>query len=247
METNLSRFTSSQPASPTDGVAYFRELQNPTWGPGRAPVAISVQVANTHILPTSLRTAIFGANVQTALREEPEQTRALLVEMLSTTLEVLGTPNGLKTEKAIAIATKRLVDEYGNFTIEDWRLCMHEMQAGRSINHYNNTNLEWLIKCFQAYDERKLAELRAYHAEEAQKFQDESAHFYREALEKTVGNTPINRTLAELLTEPPKSSWEEREAMARRDTHRREAQVKKQMRELVRAQYRAKRKNNPNT
>ena len=242
METNLSRFTLSQPASPTDGVAYFRELQNPTWGPGRAPVATSVQVANTHILPTSLRTAIFGANIQTALREEPEQTRAALVKMLTVTLESISAPNGIKSEEGIARAAKRLVDEYGNFTLEDWKLCLYEMEAGRSLNHYNNTNLEWLIKCFQAYDERKLAELRAYHAEEAQKFQDESANFYREALEKTVGNTPINRTLAELLTEPPKSSWEEREAMARRDTHRREAQIKKQMRELVRAQMRAKRK-----
>lgn len=174
----------------------------------------------------------------------PEQTRALLVEMLSTTLEVLGTPNGLKTEKAIAIAAKRLVDEYGNFTIEDWRLCMHEMQAGRSLNHYNNTNLEWLIKCFQAYDERKLAELRAYHAEEAQKDQDEAAHFYREVLEKVVENQPVKRTLTDLLTQPPKSTWEEREAMVRRDAHRREAQMKKQMRELVRAQMRAERKKN---
>ena len=120
-----------------------------------------------------------------------------------------------------------------------------------AITHYwqqgvpQNTIIEAI--CYggtQAYDERKLAELRAYHAEEAQKFQDESANFYREALEKTVGNTPINRTLAELLTEPPKSSWEEREAMARRDTHRREAQIKKQMRELVRAQMRAERKKN---
>ena len=200
-----------------------------------------------HTPPTSLRTAIFGANIQTALREEPEQTRAALVKMLTVTLESISAPNGIKSEEGIARAAKRLVDEYGNFTLEDWKLCLYEMEAGRSLNHYNNTNLEWLIKCFQAYDERKLAELRAYHAEEAQKFQDESANFYREALEKTVGNTPINRTLAEQLTEPPKSSWEEREAMARRDTHRREAQVKKQMRELVRAQYRAKRKNNPNT
>lgn len=229
-----------------DGVAYLKALQNPTWGPGRAPVAISVQVANTPTPPTSLRTAIFGANVQTALREEPEQTRALLVEMVSTTMEILGTANGIKTEKAIAIATKRLVDEFGNFTIEDWKLCLHEMQAGRSVHHYNNTNLEWLIKCFQAYDERKLAELRAYHNDEAQRNQDQSAHFVKEVLQDVVGKMPVQRTLTDLLTKPPVTSWEEREAMAKRDAHRREAMMKKEMRALVRAQYRAKRKNNPN-
>jgi len=177
----------------------------------------------------------------------PEETRVLLVEMIATTLEVLGTPHGIKTEKAIALAAKRLTDEYGNFTLEDWKLCLSEMQAGRSVNHYNNTNLEWLIKCFQAYDERKLSELRAYHADEAQKYQDEAANFYRQALEATVGHMTVTRSISEFLTQPPKSSWEEREAMARRDTHRREAQVKKQMRAMVRAQYRAKRKNNPNT
>jgi len=204
-------------------------------------------VANTPTPPTSLRTAIFGANVQTALREEPEQTRALLVEMVSTTMEILGTANGIKTEKAIAIATKRLVDEFGNFTIEDWKLCLHEMQAGRSLNHYNNTNLEWLIKCFQAYDQRKLAELRAYHNDEAQRNQDQTARFVKEVLKDVVQEMPIKRTLADLLDKPPVTSWEEREAMARRDAHRREATMKKEMRALLRAEYRAKKKNNSNS
>jgi hypothetical protein len=101
--------------------------------------------------------------VQSALREMPEATRLVLVEMLSTTLEMLGTSNGLKTEKAIAIAAKRLTDEFGHFTIEDWRLCLYEMEAGRSVKHYNNTNLEWLINCFQAYDERKVEVMRQIH------------------------------------------------------------------------------------
>ena len=192
----------------------------------------------------SLRTAIFGANVQTALRQEPEQTRALLVSLITTTLESISAPNGIKSEEAIARAAKRLVDEHGNFTIEDWKLCLHEMQAGRSVHHYNNTNLEWLIKCFQAYDERKLAELRAYHNEQAQKHQDQTSHFVKEVLQDVVGKMPVQRTLTDLLTKPPVTSWEEREAMAKRDTHRREAQIKKQMRELVRAQMRAERKKN---
>jgi hypothetical protein len=199
-----------------------------------------------HTPPTSLRTAIFGANVQTALREKPEEARAALVKMLTVTLESISATNGIKSEEAIARSAKRLTDEFGNFTLEDWKLCLYEMEAGRSLNHYNNTNLEWLIKCFQAYDERKLAELRAYHNEQAQKHQDQSAHFVKEVLQDVVGKMPVQRTLTDLLTKPPVTSWEEREAMAKRDAHRREAMVKKEMRALVRAQYRAKRKNNPN-
>jgi hypothetical protein len=199
-----------------------------------------------HTPPTSLRTAIFGANVQTALREKPEEARAALVKMLTVTLESISATNGIKSEEAIARSAKRLTDEFGNFTLEDWKLCLYEMEAGRSLNHYNNTNLEWLIKCFQAYDERKLAELRAYHAEQAQKHQDQSAHFVKEVLQDVVGKMPVQRTLTDLLTKPPVTSWEEREAMAKRDAHRREAMMRKEMRALVRAQYRAKRKNNPN-
>lgn len=199
-----------------------------------------------HTPPTSLRTAIFGANVQTALREKPEEARAALVKMLTVTLESISATNGIKSEEGIARAAKRLTDEFGNFTLEDWKLCLYEMEAGRSLNHYNNTNLEWLIKCFQAYDERKLAELRAYHNEQAQKHQDQSAHFVKEVLQDVVGKMPVQRTLTDLLTKPPVTSWEEREAMAKRDAHRREAMMKKEMRALVRAQYRAKRKNNPN-
>lgn len=199
-----------------------------------------------HTPPTSLRTAIFGANVQTALREKPEEARAALVKMLTVTLESISATNGIKSEEAIARSAKRLTDEFGNFTLEDWKLCLYEMEAGRSLNHYNNTNLEWLIKCFQAYDERKLAELRAYHSEQAQKHQDQSAHFVKEVLQDVVGKMPVQRTLTDLLTKPPVTSWEEREAMAKRDAHRREAMMKKEMRALVRAQYRAKRKNNPN-
>jgi hypothetical protein len=199
-----------------------------------------------HTPPTSLRTAIFGANVQTALREKPEEARAALVKMLTVTLESISATNGIKSEEAIARSAKRLTDEFGNFTLEDWKLCLYEMEAGRSLNHYNNTNLEWLIKCFQAYDERKLAELRAYHAEQAQKHQDQSAHFVKEVLQDVVGKMPVQRTLTDLLTKPPVTSWEEREAMAKRDAHRREAVIKKEMRALVRAQYRAKRKNDSN-
>jgi hypothetical protein len=199
-----------------------------------------------HTPPTSLRTAIFGANVQTALREKPEEARAALVKMLTVTLESISATNGIKSEEAIARSAKRLTDEFGNFTLEDWKLCLYEMEAGRSLNHYNNTNLEWLIKCFQAYDERKLAELRAYHNEQAQKYQDQSAHFVKEVLQDVVGKMPVQRTLTDLLTKPPVTSWEERESMAKRDAHRREAVMKKEMRALVRAQYRAKRKNNPN-
>jgi hypothetical protein len=199
-----------------------------------------------HTPPTSLRTAIFGANVQTALREKPEEARAVLVKMLTVTLESISATNGIKSEEAIARSAKRLTDEFGNFTLEDWKLCLYEMEAGRSLNHYNNTNLEWLIKCFQAYDERKLAELRAYHNEQAQKHQDQSAHFVKEVLQDVVGKMPVQRTLTDLLTKPPVTSWEQREAMAKRDAHRREAMMKKEMRALVRAQYRAKRKNNSN-
>ena len=195
----------------------------------------------------SLRTAIFGANVQTALRQEPEQTRALLVSLITTTLESISAPNGIKSEEAIARAAKRLVDEHGNFTIEDWKLCLYEMEAGRSLNHYNNTNLEWLIKCFQAYDQRKLAELRAYQNDEAQRNQDQTARFVKEVLQDVVQEMPMKRTLTDLLQKPPVTSWEEREAMARRDAHRREAMMKKEMRALLRAEYRAKKKNNPNS
>ncbi len=199
-----------------------------------------------HTPPTSLRTAIFGANVQTALREKPEEARAALVKMLTVTLESISATNGIKSEEAIARSAKRLTDEFGNFTLEDWKLCLYEMEAGRSLNHYNNTNLEWLIKCFQAYDERKLAELRAYHNEQAQKHQDQSAHFVKDVLQDVVGKMPVQRTLTDLLTKPPVTSWEEREAMAKRDAHRREAMMRKEMRALVRAQYRAKRKNDSN-
>jgi hypothetical protein len=180
------------------------------------------------------------------LREKPEEARAALVKMLTVTLESISATNGIKSEEAIARSAKRLTDEFGNFTLEDWKLCLYEMEAGRSLNHYNNTNLEWLIKCFQAYDERKLAELRAYHNEQAQKHQDQSAHFVKEVLQDVVGKMPVQRTLTDLLTKPPVTSWEEREAMAKRDAHRREAMMKKEMRALVRAQYRANKKNNPN-
>lgn len=200
-----------------------------------------------HTPPTSLRTAIFGANVQTALREKPEEARAALVKMLTVTLESISATNGIKSEEGIARAAKRLTDEFGNFTLEDWKLCLYEMEAGRSLNHYNNTNLEWLIKCFQAYDQRKLAELRAYHNDEAQRNQDQTARFVKEVLQDVVQEMPMKRTLTDLLQKPPVTSWEEREAMARRDAHRREAMMKKEMRALLRAEYRAKKKNNPNS
>ena len=195
-----------------------------------------------NIPPTSLRTAIYGANVQRALREFPAETRLLLVQLLSSTLELIGAPNGIKTEEAIAKAAKRLTDEFGNFTLEDWKLCLSEMEAGRSLKHYNNTNLEWLIQCFQAYDERKLAELRSVHHESAERAQYELGQYAKEAIEATVGHETLTRSIAEFLTRDPKTTFQERDAMTRRDVARREAKIKARMRALVRAQYRAQKK-----
>jgi hypothetical protein len=188
--------------------------------------------------------------VQSALREMPEATRLVLVEMLSTTLEMLGTSNGLKTEKAIAIAAKRLTDEFGHFTIEDWRLCLYEMEAGRSVKHYNNTNLEWLINCFQAYDERKVEVMRQIHSEAAQVAQRQTATMYRVDIIDPVGaREPV--TLASLIAQSAPGEvkvthtipkWEEREERARRDVARHNAAVASKVRAMARAQVRAKRK-----
>jgi hypothetical protein len=174
----------------------------------------------------------------------PVETRAVLVEMLSTTLEMLSTANGLKTDKAIAIAAKRLVDEFANFTIEDWRLCLYEMQAGRSINHYNNTNLEWLIKCFQAYDERKVEAMRQLHSEQATAHQRETATLFQVPLTDAIGDRErAPRSLAKFIAGAEgRMTFDERDQMARRDVARRDAKVKQQMRQLVRAQMRAERK-----
>jgi hypothetical protein len=182
--------------------------------------------------------------VQSALREMPESTRLVLVEMLSTTLEMLGTSNGLKTEKAIAIAAKRLTDEFGHFTIEDWRLCLYEMEAGRSVKHYNNTNLEWLINCFQAYDERKLEVMRQLHSEQATAHQRETATLFQVPLTDAIGDRErAPRSLAKFISGAEgRMTFDERDEMARRDVARRDAKVKQQMRQLVRAQMRAERR-----
>lgn len=190
-----------------------------------------------------LRTAIYGANIQRALREEPLATRALLCQLLAECLANISAPNGIpRTEQGIAKAVKRLTDEFGNFTIEDWRICLSDMEAGRALKHYNNTNLEWLIQCFQAYDQRKLAELRSVDHQAAESAQYELGQYAKEALEAAVSHETLTRSLAEFLTRDPKTSFQERDAMARRDVARREAKTRQGMRALLRAEIRSKRK-----
>jgi hypothetical protein len=157
---------------------------------------------------------------------------------------MIGAPNGIKSEEGIARAAKRLTDEFGNFTLEDWKLCLYEMEAGRVQKHYNNTNLEWLIKCFQAYDERKVEAMRQLHSEQATMHQRETATLFQVPLNDAIGDRErAPRSLAKFIAGAEgRMTFDERDQMARRDVARRDAKVKQQMRQLVRAQMRAERK-----
>jgi hypothetical protein len=167
-----------------------------------------------------------------------------LVKLLSATLEMIGAPNGIKSEEGIARAAKRLTDEFGNFTLEDWKLCLYEMEAGRVLKHYNNTNLEWLIQCFQAYDERKVEAMRQLHSEQATAHQRETATLFQVPLNDAIGDRErAPRSLAKFIAGAEgRMTFDERDQMARRDVARRDAKVKQHMRQLVRAQMRAERK-----
>jgi len=190
--------------------------------------------------------------VQTALREEPDGTRMVLVMMMTDCLAMISAPNGLKTPELIARACRAVADDYGHFTLEDWKLCLSEMQRGRCPNHYNNTNLQWVMACFQAYDERKLAAMRDIHSEAAQVAQRQTATMYRVDIIDPVGaREPV--TLASLIAQSAPGEvklthtspkWEEREERARRDVARHNAAVASKVRAMARAQVRAKRKDN---
>ena len=182
--------------------------------------------------------------MQRALATDPVQTRSVLLAIVSNCLEMVGAANGVKSEEAIARLAKMLADDFGHFTIEDWQLCTSEMAKGKSVNHYNNTNLEWFMKCFQAYDERKVEAMRQLHTEQATVHQRETATMFQMPLQDAIGDRErAPRSLATFIAGADgRITFDEREAMARRDVARRDAKVKQQMRQLIRAQMRAERK-----
>lgn len=169
----------------------------------------------------------------------------ILVTLLGECLSMIGAPNGIKSTEMVAKACKQLVDYYGHLTLEDWKLCLSEMARGTcAVNHYNNTNLQWLMGCFAAYDVRKVDTMREIWNQQAEVDRRETAARFQAPLAAAAGaREPVPRSFVELLTGEPRTTFDQRDEMARRDVARHNAAMGSKVRKLARAHIRAKKKN----
>ena len=168
--------------------------------------------------------AFEGTNIRRALKVQPEDTRAAIIDAVMKISAYIDAKKTLTSIPEFIEVAEELMDRFQNFTLEDFRLCLQRMKSGQ---YYERLKMAEYVAAFQAYDLEK-CEVAAKRAT------DKKFH---------APDTPIQdtRKLADLITfEPgerpmysdewlrgkkPRLSQRERERLQERDCQRRNAQM----------------------
>lgn len=168
--------------------------------------------------------AFEGTNIRRALKVQPEDTRAAIIDAVMKVSAYIDAKKTLTSIPEFIEVAEELMERFQNFTLEDFRLCLQRMKSGQ---YYERLKMAEYVAAFQAYDLEKceVATKRAT---------DKKFHH---------PDTPIQdtRKLADLITFEPgerpmytdewlrgkklKLSQREREQLQERDCQRRNEQL----------------------
>jgi hypothetical protein len=96
-----------------------------------------------------------GTNVQTAMRIQPEGTRAALISMLVTCCKFVDANKTLSEAEEFEMTLNELLRGFPCFTIEDWRLCTYNMAKEAYGPYYERLKLAQFVECFRKYENQR--------------------------------------------------------------------------------------------
>ena len=192
---------------------------------GRMTSELTLRNIGTTNLAMKIRPidAWFGYSIQTAMRENKQQTQALLrAKFLEWLLDMnCDHPWGEK-ERAYA-QVDRMIDFDPSWTLEDFILFFYKAAEGHFKPHYGRPNRAWVRECQIAYNELKY-EAREELARKAKAMAEadaaERAYYVKLGLPTSEERMSKPRTMAEFLSGHDKLSAADRAQMAQRDKER---------------------------
>ena len=96
-----------------------------------------------------------GTNVRTALRFEPELTRAECVKMVKSVVDFLEMKKTLNSVEQILFATETLLEEFPAMKLEEWRIACDGMKQGKFGKYFERCKVEEFREAFQVIEERR--------------------------------------------------------------------------------------------
>lgn len=91
-----------------------------------------------------------GTNLQTALRYDPERSRAEIVRMIKGVVDFIDAKKTLRSVEEIILCAEMLIEEFPAVRLEEFRIVCDRMKAGHFGNYYERLQIrefrEALIK-----------------------------------------------------------------------------------------------------
>lgn len=175
----------------TDGKASY--LTHPKAGELSAEERQALKVASFNvslenlqkqdISQVTIETAFKGTNVRTAMKLNPEMTRATLLGMLGKCVRFVDANKTITEGDEYKMVMDELIQTYPCFTIEDWRLALYMMAKETFGGYYERLKLAQFVECFGKYEQLKNPVVQKIRQEEA-------ADLHREQIEALRYITP---------------------------------------------------------
>lgn len=93
-----------------------------------------------------------GVNVKTAMKQDPQITFTTLTALLMDAVSYLDMNKTLRDENDFIHAVKFLLDEFPVMKLEEWKIIMDRLKAGKYGTMYERMKLPELVECFQIYE-----------------------------------------------------------------------------------------------
>jgi hypothetical protein len=134
-----------------------------------------------------------GTNVQTAMRIQPEATRAAMIAMLVNCCKFIDANKTMSRAEEFEMTLNELLKGFPCFTIEDWRLCTYNMAKEAYGPYYERLKLAQFVECFRKYEQQRapiVDTIRENERKDAERAQAEAMRYiqpeYATAKEPTV-------------------------------------------------------------
>lgn len=100
-----------------------------------------------------------GVNIRTALREQPQQTRGALVNMIGDLCRFIDAKRTLTTDSDIAFTVETIIDKYPALKLEEFRLICDGLKRGEYGKFYERLKLAEIEEAIKQYEGSTKAEV----------------------------------------------------------------------------------------
>lgn len=104
-----------------------------------------------------------GTNIRTAIRHEPEQTRAAIITLIKSTVDFIDAKKTLRNVDDIILTAQAIEHDHPTLKLEELALVARDMKAGRFGKFYERLKTAEFLDCICQFEGQRAEHLERKH------------------------------------------------------------------------------------